>query len=149
LLTELDGGLGTAPVDATEIIRALRLRLGDEEKEAEGLARALLESGAVDERLRHAVVRAEQEHVGKNAALLQTKVEETVASLRKELVALEKRKEAVADEVEILRRQRLAEVETELDAKRREFDQLCQKEKDRLDNQVRELDRQRELLSKN
>ena len=39
LLAELDGGLAATAVDATEIIRAPRLRLGDEEKEAEGLAR--------------------------------------------------------------------------------------------------------------
>ena len=58
----------------------------------------------MDERLRRAVSQAEQEHVEKHAALLQTRAEESVAGLRKELVALEKRREAVADEVESLRR---------------------------------------------
>jgi len=149
LLTELDGGLGTAPVEATAIIRALRVRLGDEEKEAEGLARALLESGAMDERLKPALQQAEQEHVEKHAASLQTQIEETVAALRKELVTLEKRKEAVADEVESLKRQRLASLEGELEAKRREFDVSCGKEREKLENQARELDRQRDVLSKN
>ena len=137
LLAELDGGLGAVPVEATDVIRSLRGRLGDEEKEAEGLARALLESGAVDERLRLAVHQAEQEHVEKHAALLQTQIEETVAGLRKELVGLEKRKEAASDEIEALKRQRLAGLETELEAKRREFEQSCQKERDKLEGQAR------------
>ncbi len=149
LLTELDGGLGAAPVESTDVIRALRGRLGTEEKEAEGLARALLESGAVDDRLRLAVHQAEQEHVEKHAALLQTQIEESVAALRKELVALEKRKEAANDEIGALQRQRLAALDGELEAKRRDFDLLCQKERDKLDGQARELDRQRDILSKN
>jgi hypothetical protein len=149
LLAELDGGLGTAPVEATGLIRALRARLGDEEKEADGLARALLESGAMDERLGRALKQAEQEHVEKHAASLQTRIDEAVTALRKELVALEKRKEAVADEVEAVRRQRLADLEKELEKKRQEFELLCQKEKEKLANQGRELERQRELLSKN
>jgi len=149
LLAELDGGLGAAPVESTDVVRALRGRLGEEEKEAEALARALLESGAVDDRLRLAVHQAEQEHVEKHAALLQTQIEETVGTLRKELVALQKRKEAVADEIEALQRQRLAALEGELDAKRREFEQSCQKERDKLEGQARELDRQRDILSKN
>jgi hypothetical protein len=149
LLAELDGGLGDGPVDAAEVIRAMRVRLGDEEKEAEALARALLESAAMDERLKRAQEQAAQEHVEKHAALLQTRAEERVAALRKELVALEKRKETVADEVEALRRDQLAGVEAELEAKRREFDVSLQKEREKLEGQARELDRQRELLSKN
>jgi hypothetical protein len=149
LLAELDGGLGNGPVDAADVIRSLGVRLGDEEKEAEALARALLESGAMDDRLSRAQEQAAQEHVEKHAALLQTRAEERVVGLRKELVALEKRKETVADEVETLRRDRLAAVEGDLEAKRREFDVACQKEREKLDGQARELDRQREVLSKN
>jgi hypothetical protein len=37
----------------------------------------------------------------------------------------------------------------DLEAKRGEFDDFCQKEREKLDSQARELDRQRELLSKN
>ncbi len=149
LLEELDGGLGGGSVDAADVIRALRARLGDEEKEAESLARALLESGAMDDRLRRAQEQAAQEHVEKHAALLQTRAEERVTALRKELVALEKRKETMADEVEAVRRDRLTGVEADLEARRREFEVSLQKERDKLEGQARELDRQRELLSKN
>jgi hypothetical protein len=149
LLAEFDGAPGGAPVEAADVIRAMRVRLGDEEKEAEALARALLESGAMDERLKRAQEEAAQEHVEKHAALLQTRAEERVAGLRKELVGLEKRKETVADEVEALRRDRLAGIEVDLEAKRHEFDVSCQKEREKLEGQARELDRQRELLSKN
>jgi hypothetical protein len=149
LLADLDGALGATSVEATEVIRVLKARLGDEEKEADALARALLESGAVDDRLRRAQEQAAQEHVEKHAALLQTRAEERVAALRKELVALEKRKEGVADEVEAVRRDRLAGIEADLEAKRHDFDVSCQKEREKLEAQARELDRQRELLSKN
>jgi hypothetical protein len=149
LLAELDGGLGAAPVEAADIIRAVRGRLSDDDKEAEGLARALLESGALGDRLWRALEMAKEEHVEKHAALLRTQAEEAVAALRKELGALEKRKEAAADEVEALRRQRLMGVESELAEKRRDFDLACQKERDKLENQGRELDRQRDVLSKN
>jgi hypothetical protein len=149
LLAELDGGPGTAPVDAADVIRAMRARLNDDDKEAEGLARALLEAGALGDRLWRALEQAKEEHVEKHAAVLRTRAEEAVAGLRKELVGLEKRKEAAADEVEALRRQRLTALEAELEEKRRDFDLACQKERDKLEAQGRELDRQRELLSKN
>jgi hypothetical protein len=149
LLGELDGGLGVAPVEGGEIIRALRGRLVGDEKEADALAHALIESGALEARLRVALDEAARQHVEKHAALLQTKAEEAVGALRKELSGLEKRKETIADEVEVLRRQRLAEVDVELDARRREFDVSCQKEREKLDGQARELDRQREQLEKN
>ncbi len=149
LLAELDGGLGTGPVEATDVIRALRGRLNDEDKEAETLARALLESGALGDKLWRALEQAKEEHVEKEAAVLRTRAEEAVAGLRKELVALEKRKEAVADEIEALRRQRLAAIDADLEARRREFDVSCQKEREKLESQARELDRQRDMLSKN
>jgi hypothetical protein len=149
LLAELDGGLGAAPVEGGEVIRALRGRLVGDAKEAEALAHALIESGAVEDRLRVALDEAARQHVEQNAALLQTKAEEALGAMRKELSTLEKRKETIADEVEGLRRQGLAEVDAELDARRREFDVLCQKERDKLDSQARELDRQREQLEKN
>ena len=122
-------------MEATDVIRALRARLGEEEKEAESLARALLESGAMDDRLKRAQEQAAQEHVEKHAALLQTQAEERVAALRKELGLLEKRKDTVAEEVEALRRDRLAGIDAELEAKRREFDVSCQKEQEKLEGQ--------------
>jgi hypothetical protein len=149
LLGELDGGLGSTPVEATDVIRAMRSRLLADDKEADSLARALLESDALGDRLYRVLEQAREEHVEKHAALLRTEAEKAVEGLRKELIALEKRKEAIADEVEALRRQRLAAVEAELTEKRREFDLACQKEREKLENQGRELDRQRDLLSKN
>ena len=71
-----------------------------------------------------------------------------MAGLRKELVGLEKRKEAASDEIEALKRQRLAGLETELEAKRREFEQSCQKERDKLEGQAR-AGPAAEVLSKN
>jgi hypothetical protein len=149
LLGELDGGLGNTATEATDVIRAMRNRLNDEDKEADILARALLESGALGDRLYRVLEQAREEHVEKQAAVLRTQAEEQVAALRKELVALEKRKEAAADEVEALRRQRLADLEKEVQQKQREFEAACQKERERLESQGRELDRQRELMSKN
>jgi hypothetical protein len=48
-----------------------------------------------------------------------------------------------------MRRQRVAGLEADLEGRRREFDASCQKERDKLESQARELDRQRDVLSKN
>ena len=149
LLAELDGGLDAGPVEASDVIRSLNVRLGDEEKEAEALARALLESGAMDDRLIRARSRRLRSTSRSTRPSCRRGPRNRSPGCGKELVALEKRKETVTDQVEALRRDRLAAIEGELEAKRREFDVACQKEREKLEGQARELDRQRELLSKN
>ena len=133
LLAELDGGLGAAAVEATDIIRALR-RGSARKRRKPSRWPAPARIGGDGRPPETGEEQAAQEHVEKHAALLQTQAEERVAALRKELGLLEKRKDTVAEEVEGAR-DRLAGIDAELEAKRRKFDVSCQKEQEKLEGQ--------------
>lgn len=135
--------------EVTSVVQALRGRLESEERYAEELAQALLESGTLAEQIDQGKARAEAEHVEKHAARLQTEIEEEVKIVQAELAALEKTKQRHAEELESLRRKGLADLEREQDQRREEFNLGLREQEERLNSQKRELERQRDLLSNN
>jgi hypothetical protein len=149
LLGGMEGAAETASADALRVVKALHERLGDEERAAAELAQALLTAGVLDEQVRNAVVQAEQTHVEKHAARLQTQIDERLQEARKALDDVEKKQAAAQQELKAQRQSALAALDEEIAGQRQEFEHACRDREEQLESQKRELVRQREVLSGN
>jgi hypothetical protein len=145
----IEGAQTETPPEMGTFLKALHERMSREEKEIDQLGDAILASGLLESQVSQAMERAEQEHVEKHAARLQTEIEEKIVGIRDQLADLEKLKQGVDEEMEAVRRQRLTAIEAELDQKRQEFARQCREEETKLEGHHHELDRQRQMLSEN
>jgi hypothetical protein len=135
--------------EAARLIRVLKGRLEDEGRATEELARSLLETGVLEQQLRQAEQRAEREHIEKNAARLQTEIDQRLKEARKGLDDLNKKKDAFQQDLERQRREKLNAADKEAERKIKEADRACREREEQLEVQKREIARQRNLLSGN
>lgn len=133
--------------DAARIIKGLGIRLEQIDAAGDELARALLDSGILEPRLGPLLEQAERDHIERNTARLQAAIDLRVVKLRSELETLERqrneRREKLEQEIQEARR----EIERAQGLIRERFERECQAERERLDAQKQELDRQRDVLS--
>lgn len=135
--------------EKTRAIKALSSRLRSTDSATEELARSLLESGLLEQRLKPLLDDAEARHIEKHIAKLQADIDARVEKARSDLESLERDRDARKQRLEQDLSRRMAEHEKELGEKHREFERDCELERERLRLQKQELDRQSVALSGN
>jgi hypothetical protein len=126
------------------VFEAVRRRAGQVEEELASLARALVASGLIEDRITTAVALKVQEHISQQAATLSAEIAAKVSSVRNELEILERRRDTFSDEIESRRRQS----DSEIEKMREEFEKRKLAEEATIQNARRDLDQQRATLSK-
>src|ERR1017187_1046347 len=95
----LDARSDTATSAEKEVFEAVRRRSGHLEDELAGLSRSLVASGLIDDHLANAIAVKVQEHISQQAATLSADIAAKVSVVRNELDGLERRRDALADEL--------------------------------------------------
>lgn len=144
--TDSGGQLG---IDEDEVLAELTRIVTVENKSADSLGRAILQTGLLENRIKHAIEEATQRHIADNAGKVQAEINRKTAESRQQLEILEQTKTAIANELETIRRDRLRQVDTEIAHRKADFESELQQRKQGLDKQLSELERQRKLLSAN
>jgi hypothetical protein len=135
---------GETATDAEKhVFEAVRRRAGQLEDELNALAKALVASGLIDDRIASAVSLKVQEHISQQAATLSADIAAKISAVRNELENLERRRDGLADEVESKRRQS----EREVEQLREEFEKHKAAEEANIETARRDLDQQRATLS--
>jgi hypothetical protein len=140
----LDARSDTATSAEKEVFEAVRRRSGHLEDELAGLSRSLVASGLIDDHIASAIAVKVQEHISQQAATLSADIAAKISVVRNELDGLERRRDALADELESKRRQS----ERESEQLREEFDKHKLAEETKIETARRDLDQQRATLSK-
>jgi hypothetical protein len=140
---------GASEDEVLRVTNALRFRIGRADVAADELARSLLESGMLEPRLKPLLDQAEARHVEKNTAKLQAEIDARVGLLRSDLESLERDSATRKQKLEQELSARQSEFERLLSVRRQESERECEAERERLQAQKQELDRQSRALSGN
>jgi hypothetical protein len=135
--------------DEAESLAELTGLLQRDEEASTRIAKALLETGFLDAKVRNAIECKTEEFVVENAARLQTEINRKIEDLRWECEELEKRRESLENDLDAIKRDRHRELESELNRLREACRKECEEERQRLEKQIQELNRQRHALSEN
>lgn len=153
LLAELEQGIAAAldteaPEQTREVLAQAKRALAADEKEAQSLAEALIESGLVDKNLDAAIEQRIANHIESRASSLTAEIEERVAKERAELNNLTEQRAQQKAELESQARRAREALERELarvsEERRAELDH----ERADLTKQAERLEREREVLEK-
>lgn len=135
---------GDPPDAEKQVFESVKRRVGQIDEELSALSRALVASGLIDDKIERAVDLRAEEHISQQAATLSADIAAKVAAVRSELEGLEGQRDLIADELESRRRK----AEREIERNQEEFDKLRLQEEARVADALRDLDKQRDTLSR-
>ena len=132
----------------TNVLRRTRDLLEDNGELAAGIADALIESGVVEKALEDGISRRYQEYIESRTAKTAADIEERLESKRKQLDALVKAHDELDAEIESESRTKRATLERECEEQRAQHDETLAKERAALDDEKKNLDRQRQVVER-
>ena len=138
----------TVQEDRSVVMNITKL-LSSDTKSIGDLAKSIVETGLVEDRVNKAIDDRVEKHIAENAAKLQSEVNKKVAETRAELESLNKDRIQIHSELQNLRARKTKELDQELAKVRTDFEREQQKQDEYAKKQLAELKRQEKLLSNN
>ena len=138
----------TAQEDRSVVTNIVKI-LSNDAKSIDGLAKSIVETGLIEDRVNQAINDRVEKHIAENAAKLQSAVNKNVAETRAELDILNKERVQIHSELQNTRARKTKELDTELAKARADSERDLQKQDASLKKKLAELKRQENLLSNN
>lgn len=135
------------PNEIVNVFKLLDSRLKGQGEAIQELVQSILDSGILEDRIAVAITDRVKEHIDTHTAKLSSEVEEKINELRVKEQDLTQQIGRLANDLERKRRQEESQLETDLNLKRKKFEQWKTAEEALINQEYADIDRQRQILN--